>query len=160
MCRLSVISVLLHMNIVDNSKKFLHWSNWKTIQMLYHGTAATAIHMYTILIWCTWVQVHTFIYRSYRYKFQGHLIPSFISIELWPSGYDGGFVSWRLCRVSGSNPTMDEIGFVMFTCSVFLAAGLTAFKWNQTWHSAEVIERERWFKKWPRCKTFKGMRTS
>ena len=30
----------------------------------------------------------------------------------------------------GSNPTMN-ISFVMFTCSVFLAAGLAAFKCNQ-----------------------------
>ena len=29
--------------------------------------------------------------------------------------------------------------FVMFTCSVLLAAGLAAFKWNQAWHSSEVI---------------------
>ena len=27
----------------------------------------------------------------------------------------------------------------MFTCSVFLAAGQAAFKWNQAWHSSEVI---------------------
>ena len=49
--------------------------------------------------------------------------------ELWPNGYmyDGGFVIWRPCGVSGSNLTVDNI-FVMFNCSVFLAAGLAAFQ--------------------------------
>ena len=47
--------------------------------MLYDGTAATAVHMYTMLIvTCVRAQVHTFIYRSNRNKFRGHLIPSHI----------------------------------------------------------------------------------
>ena len=29
--------------------------------------------------------------------------------------------------------------FVLFTCPVFLSAGLAAFTWNQAWHSSEVI---------------------
>ena len=73
---------------------------------------------------CAPVQVY---YRSDRYKLDGHLIPSFISIELWSCGEDGGLVTWRPCRVGGSNPTVDKI-FVMSTGSVFLAAGLAAFK--------------------------------
>ena len=66
------------------------------------------------------------IYTSYRYKFHGYLIP-LISSELWLSGDNGGLVIWRPCGVDGSNPTVDKI-FVMLTCSVFLAAGLAAFK--------------------------------
>ena len=50
-----------------------------------------------------------------------------LSSELWPSFYNGGVVIWRPCGVCGSNPTVDKI-FVMFTCSVFLAAGLAEFK--------------------------------
>ena len=35
----------------------------------------------------------------------------------------------RPCDVGGSNPTVDKIFFfVMFACSVFIAAGITAFK--------------------------------
>ena len=37
-----------------------------------------------------------------------HLIPS-LSNELWPSGYDGGLLIWRLCGTGGSNPTVDKI---------------------------------------------------
>ena len=52
-----------------------------------------------------------------------------ISSELWPSRdtCNGELVIWRPCGVGGSNPTVDKI-FVMFTCSVFLAAGLAEFK--------------------------------
>ena len=50
-----------------------------------------------------------FIYRSDRYTFHGHLIPSFISTELWPSGYDSGLESWRPCHVGGSNLTVDKL---------------------------------------------------
>ena len=31
----------------------------------------------------------------------------------------------------------------MFTCSVFLAAELAAVKWNQAWHSSDVIGAKR-----------------
>ena len=51
--------------------------------------------------------VQTFIYRSYIYQFDGHLIPPFISIELWPNGYDGGLVSWRPYRGGGLNPNIN-----------------------------------------------------
>ena len=44
-----------------------------------------SLYMYILLF--------KFINRSYRYTFHGHLIPTFTSSELWPSGYDGGFVS-------------------------------------------------------------------
>ena len=54
---------------------------------------------------------------------QFHLVSS----ELMPSGYNGGLVIWRLCGVGGTYITVDKI-FVVFTCSVFLAAGLSAFK--------------------------------
>ena len=45
-----------------------------------------------------------------------------------PHRYDDRLVSWRPCHVGRSNPTVDKIFFVMFTCSVFLAVGLAAFK--------------------------------
>ena len=46
--------------------------------MLYHGTAATAIHICTPCWSCVRAQVHIFVNRSYRsiYKFHGYLIPS------------------------------------------------------------------------------------
>ena len=50
-----------------------------------------------------------FIYRSYIYMYISWKFNSFISIELWPSGYDGGLVSWRPCRVGDSNPIVDKI---------------------------------------------------
>ena len=52
------------------------------------------------------IYMHLFIYfyRSYRYTFHGHLIPLFISTEMWPSCYDNGLVSWIPCRIGGSNP--------------------------------------------------------
>ena len=87
---------------------------------------------------CVRAQVHMFIYGLYRsiYKFHGHLIPSHtkrVVAEWWERW------TCNLEAVRGvSNPTVGKI-FVMFTCSVFLAAGLAAFKWNQTWHSSEVI---------------------
>ena len=85
-----------------------------------------------------YMHLFQFIYVSSRYTFHGHVIPSFISNELWPSGYDGGLVRWRQCRVRGSNPSMDKI-FSNIHFSMLPAAGLTAFKWNQTWHSSEVL---------------------
>ena len=62
----------------------------------------------------------------------------FISSELWRSGYNVGLVIWMPFGVGGSNPTVDKI-FLMLTCSVFLAAWLAAFKWNQAWYSSELI---------------------
>ena len=72
-----------------------------------------------------------FIYRSYRYTYKqglnGHLIPSFTISKF------GLAVKKRwTCKIDtvpseGSNPTMNKI-FVIFGCSVFLAAGLAAFK--------------------------------
>ena len=101
---------------------------------------------YTYTTWWSKVrtQVDMVIYRSYRYKFHGHLIPS-LSSELWPSGYDGRLVIWRPCRAGGSNPTVVKIFFLICICSVFLAAGLAAFKWSKTWHPSEVkgAKRER-----------------
>ena len=41
------------MNIVKNSNKISTLINLETIQMLYHVTAATEKHMYTMLILCT-----------------------------------------------------------------------------------------------------------
>ena len=79
---------------------------------------------------CVPAQVHTFIYRSYGAIYinftdiQFHLISS----EWWPSGENGGLVISRPCGVAGSNPTVVKIFFVMFTCSMFLAAGLAPFK--------------------------------
>ena len=51
--------------------------------------------------------------------------------ERWTCNLEAGVV--------GSNPTVDNV-LVMFTCSVFPAAGLATFKWNQAWHSSEVID--------------------
>ena len=69
--------------------------------MLYHGTVATAIRMYTMLV------TRLFIDRidTHFMEIQFHIISS----ELWPSGYNGGLEIWRPCGVGGSNPTVDKI---------------------------------------------------
>ena len=115
--------------------KYLHRSNCKTMQMLYHGTAATAIHMYTMLVLCTCISSRLFIDRIelYKYKFHGHFIPSHIKrlvAEWWERW------TWNLeaVRCWWFKSYRGQDFFVMFTCSVFLAAGLAAIKWNQAWH--------------------------
>ena len=52
MCRSSCISALLRMNIVKTVLQYVHWSIWKTIQMKYHGKAATFRCMYIASIMC------------------------------------------------------------------------------------------------------------
>ena len=84
-----------------------------------------------------------FIYRSYRYIFHVHLIPSF-SNELWPSGYDDGLINWGHAELMVRILPWTRFFFVKFTYSVFLASGMTAFNWNQAWHSSEVeVHRKR-----------------
>ena len=53
--------------------------------------------------------MHLFKFIYYRYKLDGHLISSFISFEVWPCSKTGGQVTWRPCRVGGSNHTVDRI---------------------------------------------------
>ena len=84
------------------------------------------------------------IYRSYRYTFHGHLMDFLHSYQsscgrvvMTMDLYAGGRV------VFGVRILPWTIFFVMFTCSVILAAGLAAFKWNQAWHSSEVIGAHR-----------------
>ena len=59
--------------LFKNNNQISHLSIGKTIQMLYHVTAANTCAP----CWsCVRTQVHMFIYRSYIYKFHGYLIPS------------------------------------------------------------------------------------
>ena len=48
------------MNIVKTVIKYLHRSHCKTIQMLYHGTAASVIRMYTMLVLCVCISSHVY----------------------------------------------------------------------------------------------------
>ena len=116
--------------------KYLHWSIYKSLQMLHQGTAATAIHIYTMFVFIYLL----YIYRLYRsiYKLHGHLIPSHtkrVVAEWWEQW------TWNLeaVRCWWFESYRGQDFFVMFTCSVFLTAGLAAFKWNQAGHSSEVI---------------------
>ena len=73
-----------------------------------------------------------------------------------------GLVSWFPCRMRFRILLWTRVFFVMFTCFMFLAPGLTAFKWNQAWHSSEAIGAYRERKvilKWRRSKSFNGVRT-
>ena len=117
--------------------KYLHWSICKTIQRLNHVTAGTEIHVHHV----DPVYVHKFtcLFMDRIFINFMDILFHLISSELWSSGDNGGLVILRPCRLNESNPTVGKIFFVMFSCSVFLAAGLAAFKWNQAWHSSEVI---------------------
>ena len=86
-----------------------------------------------------------------------------ISSELWPSGYNGGLVIWRLCGVGGSNPTVDDKIFLnvhlfrvprSWTSSVQMKPSMTFIRGNR------CIEREKDNCKSRESKTFKGVRTS
>ena len=57
-CRFQPYNVWILLNTVI---KYLHWSICKTIQMLYHVTAATEIHMYTMLTLCTCTSSHVYL---------------------------------------------------------------------------------------------------
>ena len=122
--------------LLNTILKYLHWSICKTIQMLSHGTAATT----------PWHHLDPMYMHTFTRLFIDRMDINFmdiyfhrISSELWPSGYNGGLVNWRSCSVGGSNPTVDKV-FFLFTCSVFLTAGLAAFKLNREWHSSEEVD--------------------
>ena len=55
-----------------------------------------------------------------------------ISSKNWSSGENGGLVIWRPLLMDRILPWTRFS--VMFTCSMFLAAGMAALKWNQAWH--------------------------
>ena len=76
------------------------------------------------------------------YKFHVHLIPSHI-MRLMAKWWEQW--TWKLeaVRCWWFKSYRGQDFFVMLTCSVFLAAGLAAFKWNQACHSSEVIGAER-----------------
>ena len=60
-CQLTGISLITYEFCLNAIMKYLHWSISKTIQMLYHVTVATAIHMYTMLILCTCVSSYVYL---------------------------------------------------------------------------------------------------
>ena len=59
-CQLTGISLITYEFCLKTIIKYLHWFICKTIQMLYHVTVATAIHMFTMLILCTCVSSHVY----------------------------------------------------------------------------------------------------
>ena len=63
------------------------------------GSVGKAMCYYTYI--CISVTLNTFLHKIN--------VLLYLTIELWPSGYDGGLVIWRPCRVGGSNPTVDKI---------------------------------------------------
>ena len=105
----------------------------------------TEIHDNRHIVDAIYMHLFKFNYRSYRYKYlKKTLMIRWIfnfsidnnrnlvgRLRRWTCNLEAvpcwGFKSYR------------GHGFGIVTCSVFLAAGLTAFKWNQAWHSSEVI---------------------
>ena len=95
-------------------------------------------------------------YKSYKYKFHGHLN------KLWPSGCNGGLVIWRPCGVGGSNPTVYN-----FFCNVYLFSvplswtGSVKMKASMTFvRGNRGASREKDNFKCREVKPFKGVRTS
>ena len=99
--------------------------------------------------------------RSTEVK-QQVIFPSLVTSENWPSGKDGRLVIWGPCRLGGSNPTVDKIFCnvhlfrvpLSWTGGVQMKSSMTVIRGNR------CIERETYFQKWPRSKTFKGVHTS
>ena len=116
--------------------EYLHRLNSKTIQMLYPGTAATAIHMYTML-------VHMFIYRSYR------AIYILISRTFYSISYQaiGGRVVRAVDLKSGGLAVLvvQFLPWIRFLCNAYL------FRIPRSWTGSVQMKSSMTFIRGNRC---------